>query len=166
MESLPDELWYYQILPYLSLYDSCRLRNVSKLFDLRVRTYFSLKKSLDLQGLYNIIDEEGFGYIAIYLRSLEYMNFKRCWNVATERNIRLVANRCKNLQVFISNECGEVTDDVIYELASRCPQISFLNISKCYKVSLYICIYIYIYIYRYIYRYIDIYIDIDIDIDR
>jgi len=135
MDNLPEELWVYEILPYLDLYELCIIRRVSSTFNTRIKNYLSTITSLDIREYYNIIDEPGFHMILKCLKNITYVNVSKCWNVINDASMELLTERCKDIEIFISNGCGDVSNDIIYMLVKKCQNIKYLSISKCFNIT-------------------------------
>lgn len=63
--------------------------------------------------------------------SLTEIRVRHC----SDRSLRLVAERCPNIQVLSIKSCPNVTDESMTKIASGCPKLKELDISYCYEVS-------------------------------
>lgn len=136
MNSFPDEVWHFNILPYLNLQDCCLLKCISKRFYKIINGYLYNMKSLHIdEGTASMLTEEGLGFIFVQLKMLQSVSLRYCWKSATEKNLLLLSNRCNSLKSLVTDHCSNVTDYVISNLSERCRKLEYLNISYCYNAS-------------------------------
>ncbi len=57
-----------------------------------------------------------------------------CWRAATESGILTLVNKCHKLKVFTASRCKSVTDLAITMLMEKCPLITEIDLSSCYRV--------------------------------
>lgn len=138
MASVPDEIWHFNILPYLHLTECCLLRCVSKTFDRIIKAYLYNLKTLELdEQLAFLLNEDGLGFIFIHLKMLKSIFLHNCWRSATENNLQILSNRCPSLRILVVDHCCNVTDNVLLNLSERCKLLEYLDVSYCFNVGIY-----------------------------
>lgn len=135
-DMLPDEL-LLDILDEFHTMDLLRLGGVCRRFYWGVTTVMRSRHQIDLQPIYDAVTDSALSYLAPKMHATRHLNLSWIGSTAPfdlvtgsglEEVAKVVGVQLTTLRLAC---CAIVTDDVLAEICSRCPNLTELDIQRC-----------------------------------
>ena len=129
----PTEI-VFTIFRCLDLPSLCLCRHLSRKWREQVNRYLTSVICLDFVPHEAILTENGLKHVLIRANDLQVLHLDRCWPSVTEENLFVIAQNCSKLSVFTASRCKGVTDAALEAVAMKCPKLTEVDLSSCFKV--------------------------------